>query len=87
MGRFSDMDFGVALHKLKKGHKLARKGWNGKGIHIKICVPCDNSEMTSPYIYIDTTGLLTTNGLAPKSCVPWFASQTDMLAKDWHLVI
>jgi hypothetical protein len=42
--------------------------------------------MTSPYIFIDTTGLQTTNDLAPKSLVPWLASQTDMLANDWRIV-
>ena len=39
--------------------------------------------MTHPYIYIDTTGLQTDNPDAPKNRVPWFASQTDMLAEDW----
>jgi len=39
--------------------------------------------MTSPYIFIDTTGLQTENEAAPKSLVPWLASQTDMLADDW----
>lgn len=41
--------------------------------------------MTSPYIYIDTTGLRSNNSDAPRSCVPWLASQTDMLAEDWEI--
>jgi len=77
------MDFGQALHELKAGRKIARSGWNGKGIFIKIQRPDVNSKMTSPYIYIDTTGLQTENEAAPKSLVPWLASQTDMLAEDW----
>ena len=68
---------------MKAGHKVARKGWNGKGIFIGLQAPDENSDMTSPYIYMDTTGLQTDNTAAPKNIVPWLASQTDMLADDW----
>lgn len=77
------MNFGEAIHEMKCGRKVARKGWNGKGIYIKVQFPDVNSKMTSPYIYIDTSGLQTDNPDAPKSLVPWLASQTDMLAEDW----
>ena len=77
------MDFGKALHELKCGRQVAREGWNGKGIFIEIQRPDENSKMTSPYIFIDTTGLQTENKAAPKSRVPWLASQTDMMADDW----
>jgi len=80
------MKFGDALDQLEIGHAVARKGWNGKGIFIKLQRPDGNSTMTSPYIYIDTTGLRSHNLNAPRSCVPWLASQTDMLARDWILV-
>ena len=80
------MSFGLAIEALKKGKKLARSGWNGKGIFIELQVPDKNSKMTSPYIFIDTTGLETTNEKAPKSRVPWLASQTDMLADDWQII-
>lgn len=81
-----NMTFGDALVCLKQGFKVARKGWNGKGIFIKLQKPGENNKMTSPYIFIDTTGLQTDNPHAPKSCVPWLASQTDMLAEDWVLL-
>lgn len=81
------MNFGQALEELKAGNKVARAGWNGKGIHIALQVPDANSKMTHPYIYIDTTGLETTNSAAPKNLVPWFASQTDMLSEDWEVVL
>ena len=58
--------------------------WYVKGIFIELQVPDKNSKMSSPYIYIDTTGLQTTNPDAPRSLVPWLASQTDMLAEDWE---
>ena len=80
------MGFGYALCQLKQGNRVSRKGWNGKGIFIELQVPDANSKMSSPYIYIDTTGLQTDNPDAPKSLVPWLASQTDMLAEDWAVI-
>ncbi len=79
------MTFGSALEELKLGRQLCRSGWNGKGIFIELQVPDAHSKMTSPYIYINTTGLQTNNEDAPKSLVPWLASQTDMLADDWQI--
>ncbi len=79
-------DFGWALHCLKQSKAVARKGWNGKGIYIKLQTPDVNSKMTLPYIYIVTNGLVTDNPNAPKGTVPWLASQTDMLAEDWEVV-
>jgi hypothetical protein len=81
-----DLNFGEAIEALKKGECVARRGWNGNGINIKLQVPDENSKMTQPYIYIDTFGLKTTNPKAPKGRVPWLASQTDMLADDWYIV-
>jgi hypothetical protein len=80
------MDFGQALTELKNGNKVKRKGWNGDGIFLALQVPDENSFMTQPYIYIDTLGLKTNNPNAPKSRVPWLASQTDMLAEDWEVI-
>lgn len=80
------MDFGEAIKALKTGKKVARAGWNGKGIFIELQRPDENSKMTHPYIFIDTTGLQTANVHAPKNRVPWLASQTDMLAEDWEVV-
>lgn len=79
------MNFGKALKLLKQGKRLRRKGWNGKGIFIKLRKATDNSDMSHDFIYIDTTGLRTENQAAPKDRVPWLASQTDMLADDWEI--
>ena len=78
------MNFGQAIESLKQGKKVARQGWNGKGIFIELQVPDAHSKMTHPYIFIDTTGLQTDNQKAPKNRVPWLASQTDMLSEDWN---
>ena len=88
------MNFGEALEELKRGNCVARKGWNGKGIFIKLKkgeslnTPNNrfNEVMTHDFIYIDTTGLRTNNPNAPMDRVPWLASQTDMLADDWVVV-
>ena len=80
------MNLGEAIECLKAGHKVARTGWNGIGIFIELQQPDEHSKMTSPYIFIDTTGLQTDNPVAPKCRIPWLASQTDMLAEDWYIV-
>ncbi len=80
------MNFGQAIESLKSGKRVARAGWNGKGIFIELQKPDEHSKMTHPYIFIDTTGLKTDNLYAPKDRVPWVASQTDMLAEDWATV-
>lgn len=71
-------DFGWAIRLLKEGGKVARKGWNGKGMWIGLRRPNAGwSEATLPYIYMKT---------ADHHVVPWLASQTDMLAEDWEEV-
>lgn len=79
------MDFGDVIKAMKKDNtkKFARKGWNGKGIYIQLQVPDENSKMTLPYIYMVTNNLKSDNPDAPRGCVPWLASQTDMLCDDW----
>ena len=78
MGGF---DYGYALRALRAGQQVARTGWNGKGMWLRLQVPDANSKMSLPYIYIEYPEGHATypNG----SRVPWFASQTDMLADDW----
>ena len=71
------LDFGVALMYLKDGKKVARAGWNGKGMWLNLQVPDENSKMSLPYIYMKT---------ADNKLVPWLASQTDVLGEDWELV-
>ena len=80
------LSFGLAIEALKLGKKVARAGWNGKGLSLLLQIPDENSKMTLPYIYMQypTTKASDT---APENHlnarVPWLASQTDMLADDW----
>lgn len=72
------MNFSEALALLKEGNSLARGGWNGKGQYIALQKPDANSANTLPYLYI-----ITVSG----DRVPWLASQTDLLAEDWMVVV
>ena len=71
------MDFGQALTQLRAGEKIAREGWNGKGMFLSLQRPDRHSLMTLPYIF-----MVTVEG----DLVPWLASQTDILAYDWVVV-
>ena len=84
--RVDGLTFGQAIEAMKAGKKVARAGWNGLGIHVELRCPDENSKMSHPYFYIDTTGLQTDNPNAPKNRVPWMASQTDALSEDWAIV-
>lgn len=75
--------FGIALEELEAGHKVAREGWNGKGLWLELQVPDAHSKMTLPYVYINYP---VDAQNTPGARVPWLASQTDLLAKDWVLV-
>lgn len=44
------LTFGDALHMLKLGKKVARAGWNGKGLSVELQRPDAHSKMTLPYI-------------------------------------
>lgn len=82
------MNFGQAIEALKQGKRVARAGWNGKGMYL-LYVPPEKwgiiseigldipKENLSPWI-----GMKTADG----KFVPWLASQTDMLAEDWNTV-
>ena len=74
--------FGEAVGFLKDGYKVARAGWNGKGMWIRKIErgepsPCDNGMENLPYLEMKT---------ADNKLVPWLASQTDILAEDWVIV-
>jgi len=71
------MNFGDALDELKDGSKVARRGWNGKGMHIELQVPDEHSKMRRPYLFMSPVD---------GELVPWVASQTDLLAEDWEVV-
>ena len=77
------MKFGAALEALEMGMRVAREGWNGKGMWLELQRPDANSKMTLPYIYINYPD---DARVTPGARVPWLASQTDMLSSDWMTV-
>jgi hypothetical protein len=77
------MDFGDALVNLKAGKRIARKGWNGKGLWLELQHPDTFSKMTLPYVYLNYPDDADNT---PGARVPWLASQTDMLCEDWVVV-
>ena len=78
------VDIGFALFHLRRGERLARRGWNGKDLWLKLQVPAEHTEMTLPYIYIEYP--IGHPAYPGGSRVPWLASQTDLLADDWFIV-
>lgn len=72
------LNFGQAIEAMKSGSKVTRDGWNGKGMWIALQVPDQHSKMQQPYIYMCPVG---------GKLVPWLASQADMLANDWQILI
>ena len=79
------MTFGQAIEALKAGGRVARAGWNGKGMWLKL-VPESLADAVAfqyealyaaPWIGMKT---------ADQKFVPWLASQTDVLAEDWTVV-
>ena len=73
----TEFNFGDAVALLKSSYRVARKGWNGKGMWLELQVPDQHSKMQLPYIYMKT---------ADDKLVPWLASQTDVLAEDWQYI-
>lgn len=67
--------FDKALQMLWQGGRLERRGWNGRDMYIEMQKVDEHSKMTLDYIYMKT---------ATGDLVPWLASQTDLLARDWH---
>ncbi len=86
------MDFGKALIAVKEGERVARVGWNGKGMFIFLVNGSRFTVNREPLISIMGEGtevnyhahvdMKTADG----TIVPWLCSQTDMLAEDWVIL-
>lgn len=86
-----DFSFSVALDYLKQGKKVARKGWNGKGMFLFLADDIEFSTAADLSSVQDLEGELTRPSIVLKTAddkfvVGWLASQTDMLADDWNIV-
>lgn len=75
------MHFGQALESMAAGHRVARLGWNGKGMWLRLIkfYQLDGHPHTLGLKLLPWIGMKTADG----AFVPWLASQTDMQAEDW----
>lgn len=82
-------NFGNAIEAMKSGLKVARSGWNGKGMWLKLVEPYTGFNISDSQVErVTEATLLPWIGMktADNKFVPWLASQTDMLAEDWCIV-
>ena len=91
--------FGLAIEAMKLGKRVARSGWNGKGMWLSLSgpgirqVPAGGfwSENNAQYAR-DCGGkapvlpCITMKTATGEILMGWLASQTDMLADDWTIV-
>jgi hypothetical protein len=91
------MDFGEAIHRIrsKVGTKIARKGWNGKGMYVIYQegypegVEINHNTSRATGLPVGTVCrfepylmFMTAKG----TFIPWLASQSDILADDWFVL-
>lgn len=83
LGGTPTFNFGEAIKYLKRGLKVCRQGWNGKGMylaHVNSYQYKVDGEVHKDNLFLSPwIGMKTADG----KFVPWLASQTDMLAEDW----
>lgn len=90
-------DFGKALEWLKMGAKVARKGWNGKGMFLwlKPATTVKAEWCKDPMLKtlaennggeIPALGTICMFTAQKQILTGWLASQTDMLSEDWEIV-
>lgn len=87
-----EMDFSRALEALKDGKCVQRSGWNGKGMYLYLVPGSIFDANREPLLSLEGEGakifyrahidMKTVDG----SCVPWLASQSDLLEHDWQVV-
>lgn len=86
LGGVAEFGFSDAIRYVKRGFKVARKGWNGKKQYIQLAtgisykaasgeiVNCEHDAIGNKAIaFVGTSGVQ----------MGWLASQADMLAEDW----
>ena len=91
------MDFGEALRLLKAGERVAREGWNGKGMWLALSPGVKRLHPDKFWAKPNARYAACNGGASVLPCITmktatgeilmgWLASQTDMLAEDWVVV-
>jgi hypothetical protein len=91
------MTFGEAIEALKQGKKVARSGWNGKGMYLWLLpatkVPAEWCK--EPHLkslaeqnggVVECLASIRMKTADNKILTGWLASQSDMMADDWSEV-
>lgn len=87
------MNFSEALTAIKAGHRVAREGWNGKGVFVFLVPGSVFKVNREPLLSMLGEGTVVEYHAhvdmktADGKIVPWLCSQTDMLADDWGIVL
>lgn len=79
-------DFGFAISHLKAGRRVARQGWNGKGMFLFLIKAQEwtyTNGKWDNYPLLPAIAMKTATG---EVLMGWLASQTDMLSEDWVVV-
>lgn len=89
LGGVATFGFGEAIKYLKRGFKVARKGWNGKNQYVELatCISYKNNEgeiVNVDHCSIGNKALAFVGTLGVQ--MGWLASQSDMLGEDWYIV-
>lgn len=90
-------NFGVAIEALKQGKRVARAGWNGKGMYLWLlpAATIDAAWCREAHLkevaeanggQIDALGSIRMLTADRKVLTGWLASQTDILAEDWEIM-
>ena len=89
LGGEATFSFGNAIKYLKRGLKVARKGWNGKGQYIELASGIGYTNPEGDVVNLNHNAIgnnaiafVGTSGVQ----LGWLASQADMLAEDWVFV-
>jgi len=96
----SGMTFGQAIEAMKRGDKVARAGWNGKGMWLSLSGYCVRHIPAGGFWSENNADFARSQGGQAKvlPCITmktatdeilmgWLASQTDMLAEDWSILL
>ena len=93
----TNLTFGEAIIAMKEGNKVARKGWNGKGMFLILVkgtdaikpypnTPYDNVVKHTKQEKINILPHIDMYTAQGDMLCGWLASQTDMLSEDWEVV-
>lgn len=84
------MNFGEALEAVKEGKRIARKGWNGKGMYVYY-IPANSYKAITEVAREEFGDMVPYNPYFAikninNTVSTWVPSVNDCLAEDWYIV-